>query len=82
MAANAVRENVWQTVFDLLKQSQEVRAAVGSGEVRLVGAVCDIATGKVDFMGEHPWQREILAAIPSAEPHAAAESHAAADDSH
>lgn len=76
LAANAVRENVWQTVFDLLKQSQEVRTAVRGGEVHLVGAVCDIATGKVDFMGEHPWQSEILAAIPNAEPHAAAgDSH-------
>ncbi len=68
LASASVRENVWQTVFDLLSQSAEVRSGVREGHVQIVGAVCDITTGKVEFMGEHPWQREIIAAIANAAP--------------
>ena len=63
IAPLAVKENVWQTITDLLKRSPEMRAAVGKGEIKLVGAVCDIATGKVEWMGEHPWQAELVEAF-------------------
>ncbi len=63
LPALAVRENVWQTIFDLIKESDEVRAAVKNGSLKVVGAVCDISTGKVNWMGEHPWQTEIVAAL-------------------
>lgn len=63
LAALAVRENVWQTMFDLIKRNPEIRAAVKTGRLRLVGAVCDTSTGRVDWMGEHPWQAELVAAF-------------------
>jgi carbonic anhydrase len=63
LALVAIRENVWQTIFDLLKESDEVRNAVKSGNLKVVGAVCDISTGKVNWMGEHPWQTEIVTAL-------------------
>lgn len=63
VAALAVKENVWQSIFDLYKWSPEVRSAVTSGELKVVGAVCDIATGKVEWMGEHPWQNELIDAM-------------------
>ena len=59
----AVKENVWQTIFDLLKTSNEIRELAASGKVTVVGAVCDITTGKVEFLGEHPWQSELLSAL-------------------
>lgn len=59
----AIRENIWQTVFDLYKTSPDVRDAVNSGSVKVVGALYDINTGKVEFMGEHPWQSELLTAL-------------------
>lgn len=59
----AVRENVWQTVFDLIKGSSEIRSMMSAGELKVVGAVYDISTGKVDFMGEHPWQTELVDAM-------------------
>lgn len=65
----AVRENVWQSIFDLLRTSESVRTLVSQGKVRIVGAVCDISTGKVDFLGEHPWQSQLLQALaPTAQP--------------
>lgn len=63
VASLAVKENVWQSIFDLYKWSPEVRAAVTSGELKVVGAVCDIATGKIEWMGEHPWQNELIDAM-------------------
>ena len=61
--AIAVRENVWQSIYDLMKNSPEIREAVASKEVKVVGAVCDISNGKVEWLGEHPWQSEILEAM-------------------
>ncbi|MCE7973593.1 MAG: carbonic anhydrase [Leptolyngbya sp. PLA1] len=63
LVAAAVKENVWQTVFDLLKQSDGLRTQVQQGQLRIVGAVCDISTGRVEFMGEHPWQAELMTAL-------------------
>ncbi|MBL8763938.1 MAG: carbonic anhydrase [Phycisphaerae bacterium] len=63
LASAAVKENVWQSVFDLLKGSDELRRRVASGELQVVGAVYDLSTGRVDFLGEHPWQSELLTAL-------------------
>ncbi len=63
LAAASVKENVWQTVFQLFKTSPEFLEAVQGGKVKVVGAVCDISTGKVEWMGEHPWQSELIAAF-------------------
>lgn len=63
LPALAVRENVWQSIYDLMKNSGEIREAVAKKEVKVVGAVCDISTGKVEWLGEHPWQSEILDAL-------------------
>lgn len=59
----AIRENVWQSVFDLMKNSPEVRSLVAQGKLKVVGAVCDINSGKVQWLGEHPWQSELLDAL-------------------
>jgi carbonic anhydrase len=66
LTAMAVKENVWQSIFDLYKSSQEIRALAKNGTVRVVGAIYDISTGKVEWLGEHPWQAEIIDAMPVA----------------
>jgi len=63
ITAIAVKENVWQSIFDLFKNSEEIRGMATSGKVRVIGAICDISTGKVEFLGEHPWQSELLTAL-------------------
>ena len=62
----AINENVWQSVFELLNNSEIVRNHVAEGKVKIVGAVCDISNGKVQFLGEHPWQNQLLQAMNSA----------------
>lgn len=63
LAAAAVKENVWQSVFALIRESKDIRTLVGQGKVKVVGAVCDISTGKIEWLGEHPWQQEMIDAL-------------------
>jgi carbonic anhydrase len=82
LASLAIRENVWQTIFDLYRTSSTVRAMVQKGDVKVVGAVYDIATGKVEFLGEHPWQQELISAMNHKAAAAAAESATASVPAH
>jgi carbonic anhydrase len=70
----AVRENVWQTVFDLYRASPDLASQAQTGKLKVVGAVLDISTGRVDWLGEHPWQEALVAALAKPSTH---ESHAA-----
>lgn len=63
VARIAVKENVWQSIFDLIKNSEVVREKLEAGQVRIVGAICDISTGKIEWLGEHPWQAELVDAM-------------------
>lgn len=63
LAALVVRENVWQTIFDVLKESAECREKVAGGSLKIVGAIYDITNGKVEWLGEHPWQSELTQAL-------------------
>lgn len=56
----AIEANVWQSVEDLLTGSPGVAARVAEGKTRVVGAVYDIASGKVNWMGQHPEQASFL----------------------
>jgi carbonic anhydrase len=81
LTPHAIKENVWQSVFGLLK-SDEIRELVAKQEVKVVGAVYDIASGKVEWLGEHPWQHELIASI-NARKQADTLAHAApAQDQH
>ena len=46
----AVEENVWQSLEDLFLKSPAVRHLVKSGKVKVVGAVYDVGTGKVNWL--------------------------------
>lgn len=63
LTAVAIKENVWQSIFDLLKSSEICRERVAKGELKVVGAVYDISGGGVEWLGEHPWQSELIAAF-------------------
>jgi carbonic anhydrase len=63
LAGASVKENVWQGMFDLLRTSGEVRHLVKDGKMKVVGAVCDVASGKVEWIGQHPWQDALVDAF-------------------
>lgn len=48
----AIVENVWQSVHDLFIKSAKVREMVKEGKVKVVGAVYDVGTGKVEWLPE------------------------------
>jgi len=54
IAAHVVKVNVFAGMERLLIYSEPIREKVRSGEVQLHGAVYDITTGKVEFLGQHP----------------------------
>jgi len=55
-----VRENVWQGIEDMFKSSTSMREMVERGSVKVVGAVYDVASGKVEWLGQHAAQAGLV----------------------
>ncbi|MFT5154621.1 MAG: carbonic anhydrase [Planctomycetota bacterium] len=70
----AVKANVWQSIDDLLRTSPATRARVEAGQLKIQGAVYDIGSGEVDWLGTHP-QQERLLAYTSGPEHSADAAH-------
>lgn len=49
-----VRENAFETIEDMLKGSPMLRGMVQKGEAKMIAAVYDVETGKVEWLGQHP----------------------------
>lgn len=60
VAAHAVKVNVFHTIDYLLQYSRAIREGVASGNIEIQGAVYDLSTGLVDFMGRSPRQADLL----------------------
>ena len=56
----SVRTNTMHQVRRILTQSDALAAAVRGGSLKVVGAVYDLETGEVEFLGEHPRQAAIV----------------------
>ena len=56
----AVIEDVWQSIEDLIRTSLVIRNEIRENKVTVVGAVYDIDTGKVEWMGAHPDQDRLM----------------------
>ncbi len=62
LIAEAIKANVWQSIEDLVSRSAEVREKIKDGKLKVVGAVYDIATGQVQWLGAHPEEAKLLVA--------------------
>jgi len=60
VAAHAVKVNVFHTIEKLLTYSKPLREEVRQGDVVVQGAIYDIVSGKVEFLGECPRQALVL----------------------
>merc|ERR1712228_633547 len=60
VAAHAVKVNVFHTIEKLLTYSKPLREKVTQGDVVVQGAIYDIVSGKVDFLGPCPRQALVL----------------------
>ncbi|MBU1139136.1 MAG: carbonic anhydrase [Proteobacteria bacterium] len=47
-----IEENIWQGIEDLFMSSPSSRDMVKSGKVKVVGAIYDVGTGKIDWLPE------------------------------
>jgi carbonic anhydrase len=63
----AIELNVLQGIEDILTRSEEMRHLVHEDKLTIVGAVYDLSTGRVKWIGEHPDQERILGAFVSTE---------------
>ncbi len=54
LIAKAIEENAWQAVSDLMATSTDIAKMHSDGAVTICAAVYDIATGNVNWLGEHP----------------------------
>jgi carbonic anhydrase len=59
----AILANTYESIANILKKSEIVRELVMGGKVKIVAAMYDVDSGKVEFLGEHPEQLRILAQI-------------------
>ena len=57
----AVTFNVWQAIEDLFKESPISVKRIKMGKLKVVGAIYDIESGKVAWLGQHPKQSELMA---------------------
>jgi carbonic anhydrase len=76
----AIEENVWQGIEDLFMSSPATRALVKAGKVKVVGAIYEVGTGKVNWLPEAK-TAEILARV-EASPKKATEAMAAGAPAH
>merc|ERR1719356_2197180 len=60
VAAHAVKVNVFHTIEKLLTYSKPLREKVVQGDVVLQGAIYDIVSGQVEFLGPCPRQALVL----------------------
>jgi carbonic anhydrase len=56
----ATKNNIWQSIEDILTTSDVVANEVKDGKVKIVGALYDISTGKVEWMGPHPDEDKLI----------------------
>jgi len=56
----AIKDNVWQAIADMLQASSIIRDKIKDGQVRVVGALYEIDSGQVQWLGPHPMQDKLL----------------------
>jgi carbonic anhydrase len=65
----AITSNVWQAIETIFIRSEEVREKVKKGELKIIGGLYDIETGKVTILGPHPQENLLEVAEEKAEVH-------------
>lgn len=77
-----IKANVWHSIADLYQRSAIVRELAHERKLKVVGAIYDIQSGRVQWLGSHPQEAALLGGKAEAEggAHGAAvaEKHAAA----
>lgn len=59
----AVERNAWNSVEALLFTSEVIRRLVAAGDVVVLGAVYDIDSARITWLGPHPRQAELIRTV-------------------
>jgi len=60
LVIEAVKANVWKVIEDAFAKSICLKEKAKTGDLKVVGGVYDIYSGKIDWMGTHPQQDTLL----------------------
>jgi carbonic anhydrase len=60
----AIEKNVFLTMKTLILDSPVLRKRMKNGQLQMVGAVRDLKSGKVTWLGRHPQEGELLKSAP------------------
>lgn len=60
LVTRAIEANVFQSIADLLERSPEIREQAKEGNIKVIGAVYDLSTGTVRWLGQHPEQSSLV----------------------
>lgn len=60
LVSEAIRANVWQAIEDIFRTSPITVDRIKAGKLKVEGALYDIETGQVKWMGQHPKQDKLL----------------------
>ena len=72
LVQEAVRANVFHSMAALMRSSDVVRERVHGGKTQMVGAVYDVGTGSIEWLGRHPDEAKLVSSEAKSE---AAEHH-------
>lgn len=51
-----IEMNVWQSIEDIFKGSRIICRKIRDGELKVIGAIYDLESGRIIWLGEHPSQ--------------------------
>jgi carbonic anhydrase len=54
-----IEENVWVSIEDLFNRSEIVREYVKEGKLLVIGAIYNLETGKINWIGQHPEEKKL-----------------------
>lgn len=60
LVAKAIKANVWLSMENILRKSEEVRELVKKGRLMVIGGIYDLASGQVAWLGSHPDEGRLL----------------------
>jgi len=63
LVAHAISSNVWVATESILVRSDEIARSLADNKVRVVGAIYDVSTGQIQWLGPHPRQGQLASRV-------------------
>ena len=60
LISRSIEANVWQSISDMYANSPLLKKMAADGKIKVVGALYDIDSGEIHWLGEHPSTAKLL----------------------